>query len=52
MFYISECAHLYAKLELTTMNKLEKVWFHCTFLVKFHGCSVRNFKYVKQLFLN
>ena len=34
------------------MNKLGKVWFHGTFLGKFHGCSVRNLKFLKQLFLN
>ena len=34
------------------MNKLGKVWFHGRFLVKFHGCSVRNLKFLKQLFLN
>ena len=41
---------LYKKLELIAMNKLGKVWFHNTFLVKFHGCSVRNFKSLKQLY--
>ena len=34
------------------MNKLGKVWFHSTFLVEFHGISIRNFKSLKQLFLN
>ena len=38
--------------DFIAMNKLEKVWFHSTFLVKFHGCSVRNFKSLKQRFLN
>ena len=33
-------------------NKLGKVWFHSTLLVKFHGYSVRNFQFLKQLFLN
>ena len=37
--------------ELISVNKLGKVWFHSTILVKFHGCSVRNFKTLKQLFL-
>ena len=45
---------IYRKLELTAINKLWtwKVWFHSTFLVKFHGYFVRNFKSLKQLFLN
>ena len=34
------------------MNKLRKVWFQSTILVKFHGCSVRCFKYLKQFFLD
>ena len=43
---------LYTKLELIAVNKLGKVWFHSTtFLVEFHGCSLRNFKSSKQLFL-
>ena len=34
------------------MNKLGKFLFHSTFLAKFHGFCVRNFKSFKQLFLN
>ena len=44
--------NLKGKLELTAVNKLGKFWLHSTFLAKFHGCSVRNFKSLKQLFLN
>ena len=32
---------LYRKLGLIAMNKLEKIWLHSTFSVKFHGYSVR-----------
>ena len=37
---------------VVAMNKLGKVWFHSTFLVEFHGSSIRNFKSLKQFFLN
>ena len=33
------------------MNELGKFWFYNTFLVKLHGCSVRNFKSLTQYFL-
>ena len=43
---------LYRTLELIAMNELGKVWFQSVYYVKFHGCSERNFKSLKQLFLN
>ena len=43
---------LYTRVELIAMNKHGKVGFHGTFLGEFYKCSVRNFKSLKQLFLN
>ena len=51
-FWVCAFISLYTKLELIAMNKLGKVWFHSTFIEKFHGCSVRGFISFKQLFLN
>ena len=31
------------------MIKIGEVWFHSTVLVEFHGCSLRNFRSLKQL---
>ena len=35
--------------KITVMNKLGKVLFRSTVLVKFHECSERNFRSLKQL---
>ena len=35
---------------MVAVNKLVKVWFCSTFLLKFHGCFLRNFKSLKQLY--
>ena len=48
---------LYTNLELITTERwhadngklIRKICFQCTFLVKFHRCSVRNFRSLKQL---
>ena len=35
---------------MVAINKLGKVWFCSTFLLKFYGCFLRNFKSLKQLY--
>ena len=37
---------------MIVINKIGTVWFHRLFLVKFHECSLRKFKFLKQLLLD
>ena len=51
MFYISEFVNHFLT-HKTGTDYNEKVWFHSTFSVKFHGWYVSNFKSLRQLFSN
>ena len=54
MFWIHECVYrlLILKNGTDCNDKLGKVWFNGTFLVKFHESSVKNSKSLKQLSLS